>query len=54
MHPALQKGSLPGLTRGVEYPIELVPDIPVELGAYQTFFRREAYSVLPGYKVRLC
>jgi hypothetical protein len=37
----LQKGGLAGLPGGVEYPIELVTDIPVQLGANQPLFRRE-------------
>jgi hypothetical protein len=38
-HPALQKGSFPGLPGGMEYPIQLIPDIPVKLGAYQALLR---------------
>jgi hypothetical protein len=35
----LQKGGLAGLPGGVESPIELITDIPLELGAYQSFLR---------------
>jgi hypothetical protein len=38
-HPGLQKGGLPGLPGGMEHPIELVANVPVQLGTYEAFFR---------------
>jgi hypothetical protein len=46
-HPALQESCLPGLAGGMKYPVEIVPDIAVELGAYQAFFRGE-HIMVPG------
>jgi ABC-type polysaccharide transport system permease subunit len=34
-HPALKESSLPGLAGGVENPVELVPNVPVQLGAHE-------------------
>jgi hypothetical protein len=34
----LEKRGLSGLSGGVEYPIEPIPDIPGQLGAHQPFF----------------
>jgi hypothetical protein len=37
----LEKSGFSGLPWGVKHPIELIRDIPVELGADKAFFRRQ-------------
>jgi hypothetical protein len=45
-HPALEKGGFPSLPGGVEYPIELILDIPMQLSAHQPFFRGKHIMIL--------
>jgi hypothetical protein len=40
-HPALQERGLSGLPGRVEYPIEFIPYIPVQLSPHQPFLRRK-------------
>jgi hypothetical protein len=35
-HPALQEGGLSCLSRGVQHPVETVPNVPMQLSAHKT------------------
>jgi hypothetical protein len=45
-HPALQEGCLSRLPWRVEYPVQLISDIPVQLGAQQAIRRREHIVII--------
>jgi hypothetical protein len=38
-HPGQEKGGLAGLPGRMEHPVELIPNIPVQLGADKPFLR---------------